>query len=70
VSDDRQRIEQLEALVCEKMMELSSATARAEALLLALEAARHEMICAAASGRVGLENIDKALAEARKVVTA
>jgi len=45
---------------------LTAATARADALLLALEAARHEMICAAASGCVRLECVDKALAEARK----
>ena len=49
------------------MRELTAATARANALLLALEAARHEAICAAASGRVRLENIDKTLAAARKL---
>jgi len=49
--------------------ELSAATARADALLLALECARHEMICAAASGQVRLENIDKVLNEARKGAT-
>ena len=32
----------------------------------ALEAARHEMICASASGCVRLECVDKAIAEARK----
>ena len=45
-------------------MDHTQATSRADALLLALEAARHEAICAAASGRVRLETIDKVLAEA------
>lgn len=66
MSYETDRISALEALVCDQATKLSAATERAEALLLALEAARHEMICAAASGRVRLENIDKALAEARR----
>lgn len=37
---------------------------KVDALILALEAARHEMICAAASGCVRLECVDKALAVA------
>lgn len=48
------RIDQLQAELAEMVM--------------ALEAARHEMICAAASGCVRLECVDKALAEARKGV--
>ena len=59
----------MQAKLSEARIQLSAATARAEALLLALEAARHEAICAAASGRVRLETIDKALDEARKGAT-